>query len=339
MRKKKIMQQLGADGVGTFKEEDGNKDQVEAAMERRNVMKKYAKENKKVNFATNKEIEDILREEESDEDEEFKEGDYQDLIEVKEEKKDPNFVIPKVDAKTLKQIKIMEKKEVELVEKLKSMKPTEGVKMVEYNEWGLPKDGTDYGTLFRFDETLPSDIIVKPPPEYKYPHLTVDEDKEYKDLTEEEKEVRDCLENDKDEEGEELEDDFVLKANGGVPALMPSNKKGPVPKPIAPHPHILAEEDEEKELEDAMEEYDEESDEEIKIDGKLTKEQLDRVLEQYMQGEKAAMKLEKISDKKEEEDKKKAEEEEAEEETPEEKKRFVGTNAFFHHDSKNDGTG
>ena len=196
-------------------------------------MAEYAKENKKVNFATEKEMKEVLRDEERMKKEEvdpdvFDEDKYMNVIKARSD--DPKYIVPEIDSATLKQVQEMERKEVHSLGKAKgNMKLTDGVKMVEYNEWGLPKDGTDYSQFFKADESRPADYVIKPPPDYKFPHLIVDEDKEYKELTEEEKEIRDCLNKDisseSDEEDEELEDDFVLKANGGIPALIGEDSK------------------------------------------------------------------------------------------------------------------
>ena len=286
-------------------------------------MKKYAKENKHVKFATEEEMKEVREEEDSDLSEEFEEVKGEKFYKLikptadsnkKDPSQDPNYIIPKVDSKTLKQVKELEKKDAELAEKLKAMKPNKGVKMVEYNEWGLPADGTDYSKFFRFDETLPSDIVVKPPAEYQYPHLTVDEDKEYKDLTEEEKEIRDQLmredEKEDEENVEQLEDDFVLKANGGEPALVEPGKKTKAKdkkqsknedeldkvmkeyddddmkdtKPGKKH----EEKDEDEKMvdmdEDEYEDIDDEDEEveEIELEGKLSKDQIDKVIDEYM---------------------------------------------------------
>ncbi len=279
------MAQLGKDSVGTFDPKDANPDQLEAAMERHDVMKKLAKENKQACFATKQEMNEVREEKSGSEDygSEDEENNYRDLVETKTQ--DPNYVIPKVDVKTFKQVKEMEEKEKELDEKMKRMRPNDGVKMVEYNQWGIPKDGHDYSNFFREDEARPADIVLKPPPDYKYPAVTIDADKDVKELTEEEKEVHACLERDDVECKQEdmLEDDFVLKANGGLPALVDESAKQPEAKAAEKDDEW---EDEDNGSEDGEEEDDDEK-EEVKVEGKLTKEQLHKLLQEYLEKEAA----------------------------------------------------
>eukprot|EP01022_Parablepharisma_sp_SALTPOND_P010883 TRINITY_DN144_c0_g2_i1.p1 TRINITY_DN144_c0_g2~~TRINITY_DN144_c0_g2_i1.p1 ORF type:complete len:533 (-),score=132.00 TRINITY_DN144_c0_g2_i1:675-2273(-) len=322
-RKKEIISQLGPEGLGVFNAANENPDSIEAAFkvclcasqnQRREIMKQYAKENKKVNFATQKEMEEVLKEEEAEKEEEkneldiFDEGRYNNIIQARSN--DPNYVVPALDPETLKQVRELERKEIALARKIKEMKPDEGVKMIEYNEWGVPKDGTDYSNFFKADDSRPADIVLKPPADYKFPQIIVDEDKEYKDLTEEEKEVRDCLdkedEDSKEEEGEELEDDFVIKANCGIPALVDVKQKSILktsPKSLQPK---AAQAPTDKELEEAMAEYESdegegnwdeledevveeesESEEEVPADPnkpKMTKEQIHQMLDDYIKG-------------------------------------------------------
>eukprot|EP00830_Metopus_es_P018398 TRINITY_DN6390_c0_g1_i2.p1 TRINITY_DN6390_c0_g1~~TRINITY_DN6390_c0_g1_i2.p1 ORF type:complete len:617 (-),score=263.91 TRINITY_DN6390_c0_g1_i2:114-1856(-) len=360
-RKKALMKKLGAQDLGVFKPEEENPEPIEAAMERRAIMKTYAKEQKKVKFATDKEMKEVLEEGSGSEDDflDAKEGEYLDLIEG-EVPKDPNYVVPKVDAKTLKQIKDLEKHDQEIANKLKGMKPNEGVKMVEYNEHGLPKDGTDYDKYFRFDETLPTDIVVKPPPDYQYPHVLIDEDKEYKDLTEEEKEIRACLEKEDSGDGD-LEDDFVLKANGGVPALvseedsakkkslkdvqhkkakisekLTEEKKKQVPEKEDKKKIIKTKEEDkeegsdedmdeefDEEIDEAMNEYEEGKEEKVDID-KISKDHMDKIMDEFIRKHqmKEAQKAAEEPEENEEEDKE-SEEDNAIEETPEEKKKLI----------------
>lgn len=105
------------------------------------------------------------------------------------------------------------------------MKPAAGVKFTQYDEYGLPKDdGFDYNKFIVTDEMKPTDLFIPAPPEMVERMMfragyNKDHDKEFKDMTEEEKAVFLCME-DPVGEYEELEDDFLLLANEGKPALV-----------------------------------------------------------------------------------------------------------------------
>lgn len=171
-------------------------------------MKQYAKEGKKAKFATDREME-IVREEEKRKElgeEYFNEGQYNVYMQTKS--KDPKFYVPELDAETLRQVRELERKEATIGKKLKTMKLAEGVSMVEYDELGRAK-------------SKPAEepkIVIVPDTAEEQPGILIDEDKKYEELSEDEKEVRDCLNN---EEGDgDLEDNFILLANGGLPALI-----------------------------------------------------------------------------------------------------------------------
>ena len=74
---------------------------------------------------------------------------------------------------------------------MQKYKPAEGVKFVQYDEYGLPKnDGFDYSKYISTDEAQPGDMVIEAPPEMIQAMLEhkghrKDVDKELKDMTEE----------------------------------------------------------------------------------------------------------------------------------------------------------
>eukprot|EP00826_Nyctotherus_ovalis_P046492 TRINITY_DN525_c0_g1_i3.p1 TRINITY_DN525_c0_g1~~TRINITY_DN525_c0_g1_i3.p1 ORF type:complete len:357 (-),score=152.57 TRINITY_DN525_c0_g1_i3:334-1404(-) len=211
-RKREIMAKLGPDGVGVFDEAKKNPDTLEAAMKRMEVMKKYAKEGRKAKFASEKEMEAIREEERRKEAGEdcFDEVKYNAIMHAKS--KDPRFYVPELDAETLRQVRALEKKEALINRKLNNMKPAEGVTMVEYDELGKPKS--------KSTAAKEAKIVIVPDAAEEKPGMLIDEDKKYEELSEDEKEVRDCLNREDEEDGGDLEDDFVMLANEGTPALV-----------------------------------------------------------------------------------------------------------------------
>lgn len=176
------------------------------------VMKKYAKEGKKAKFASEKEMEAVREEEKrkaADEDC-FDEAKYNAIMHAKS--KDPRFYVPELDAETLRQVRALERKEALISRKLRAMQPGEGVTMVEYDEQGRPKNMCSTA-----EETK---IVIVPDVVEEQPGMLVDEDRKYEELSEDEKEVRDCLNREDEEDGGDLEDDFVMLANEGTPALV-----------------------------------------------------------------------------------------------------------------------
>jgi len=217
-----------------------------------------------VNFASEKEIAEILDEEEKMEKQKnevdvFDEEKYDNYVQFKAST-DPNFIVPYMDPETLRQVRALEKQEALNAKKHVELKPVEGVKMVEYNaDFGIPQEALkENANFFKTDlDERPPDLVINPPADYKYPHLIIDVDKEYHELSPEEKEVRDCLENESEDEknsADILEDDFVLKANGGVPALV-EVKEAKKPEKVN--------DEMDKQIEDAMAEYEDEEDEEF----------------------------------------------------------------------------
>lgn len=71
------------------------------------------------------------------------------------------------------------------------MKPAEGVKFTQYDEYGLPKnDGFDYQQFIVTDDLRPTDLYIPAPPEMvERMHVKTgyhrDVDKDIKDMTEE----------------------------------------------------------------------------------------------------------------------------------------------------------
>ena len=116
----------------------------------------------------------------------------------------------------------------------KKYKAAEGVKFVQYDEYGVPLEpdsetGFDYQKHIVTDDIKPSDMYIEDPPEMigkrhavPEPGIRRDIDKDPSKMTPEEREVFECLEAEEfdDEAGyDELEDDFLLLANEGKPAL------------------------------------------------------------------------------------------------------------------------
>ena len=97
------------------------------------------------------------------------------------------------------------------------LKPAEGVKFVEYDQYGLPKnDGFDYSKFISTDDARPDDAVLDVDPEELAANLAghhLDIDKDPSKMTAEEKEVYDCLQHSVDEgeeaEYEGFEDDFI----------------------------------------------------------------------------------------------------------------------------------
>lgn len=53
-----------------------------------------------------------------------------------------------------------------MVKKVQLLKPADGVKFAQYDEYGLPKDdGFDYKQFIVTDDLKPSDLYIEAPPE------------------------------------------------------------------------------------------------------------------------------------------------------------------------------
>lgn len=71
------------------------------------------------------------------------------------------------------------------------MKPAEGVKFTQYDEYGLPKnDGFDYQQFIVTDDIRPTDLFIPAPPEMVERMMVRtgynrDVDKEFNEMTEE----------------------------------------------------------------------------------------------------------------------------------------------------------
>ena len=217
-------------------------------------MKKYVKEGKKVKFANDLEMEAVREEEKCRElgEDLFNEAQYNAFMKAKS--KDPRFYVPELDSETLRQVRELEKKEAAINDRLRNMKLVEGVDTVEYDELGRAKGKTKGETK----------IVIVPDTGEDKPTTLIDEDKEYEELSEEEKEIRDCL--NKEEDEGDLEDNFVLLANGGVPALIP----------IEPETNAIEEELEEEPEEEDMN----------PVDNDIDNEQLDAMVNEYLKKKK-----------------------------------------------------
>jgi len=53
----------------------------------------------------------------------------------------------------------------EMPEEPKNLKPAEGVKFVQFDQYGLPNDGFDYSKFISTDEALPTDAVINVAPE------------------------------------------------------------------------------------------------------------------------------------------------------------------------------
>jgi hypothetical protein len=110
------------------------------------------------------------------------------------------------------------------------LKPTEGVKFVQYDEYGVPlqpdqETGFDYQKHIVTDDLKAGDMYIEAPPEMiarmyaaPAPGIRRDIDKDPSKMTAEERDVFQCLEEeefDEDHVYEELEDDFLFLANEG----------------------------------------------------------------------------------------------------------------------------
>ena len=79
----------------------------------------------------------------------------------------------------------------EAVKKVQLLKPAEGVKFAQYDEYGLPKDdGFNYKQFIVTDDMKPSDMYIEAPPEmveqmYIRTGYNRDVDKEFNTMTEE----------------------------------------------------------------------------------------------------------------------------------------------------------
>ena len=128
----------------------------------------------------------------------------------------------------------------ELEEPARVLKPAEGVKFVQYDEFGVPMEpdsetGFDYQKHIVKDDMQPGDFYIEAPPEMVArmtakpgPGIRRDVDKDPAFMTEEERAVFQCLEDGEFVEAdgyEELEDDFLMIANEGKPALVEAKEE------------------------------------------------------------------------------------------------------------------
>ena len=125
--------------------------------------------------------------------------------------------------------------------KAQFFKPAEGVKFVRYDQYGVPMEpdaetGFDYQKHIATEDMAPGEAMyIEAPPEmvaqmYARPKAGIqrDIDKDISKMTQEEREVFNCLEEEEQVDAfegqsagyEELEDDFLMLANEGLPALV-----------------------------------------------------------------------------------------------------------------------
>ena len=194
---KQIVETFPERDRGIFKEGESNpiveEDPLEAAVKKMKIRKheKARAKKKKVNFHGDQ----ILREddkEEEDEDDllEDSDEDYYDE-EDDDEEEDDEEETKQGDTKTVPFAMKSAYDANEAVKKVQLLKPAEGVKFTQYDEYGLPKDdGFNYKQFIVTDDLRPSDLYIEAPPEmveqmYIRTGYNRDVDKEFSKMTEE----------------------------------------------------------------------------------------------------------------------------------------------------------
>ena len=122
----------------------------------------------------------------------------------------------------------VDKEFAEEIKKNQKFKPAEGIKMVEYDVYGLPKTEEMEKikremNLRDEDVDVPEDaniMFIKPPEEFIMAGHFKSEDIKRSEMTKDMKEVHDLMETEEVQEEGEIDDDFIAMLNDGLPAVV-----------------------------------------------------------------------------------------------------------------------